>query len=210
MVAFSETQKTFLAILPKIASSLSMAGSTAILVECFHYNRSRLHLVHHRILCLMAIFDLIESPWNFVSTWAMPAESGERFTAGNEISCTVQALFLQTGVSVVILNAFLSWYYLLVIRYSWTEEKIKGKAEPWIYGITLLFSLGTAIAGIPLNLYYPANLWCWIGSDADPPTNNYLIYRVAFYYGPLLFSTVVIIVNTAILVWTVRQIEGKS
>jgi hypothetical protein len=55
------------AILPKVSATLSICGSAAILTECFYFDRTRLQRVHHRILCLMAIFDILDSPWFFAT-----------------------------------------------------------------------------------------------------------------------------------------------
>ncbi len=204
-----------LAILPKISSVFSLCGSVAILSECFYFERNRLKRVYNRLLCTMALFDILESIWNFISSWAIP-EGRAAFAVGNELSCTVQGFFLQLGLTSPILNAFLSWYYLLVIRYNWSEEKIKEKAEPWIYGVSLLIGFGTSVAAIPLNLYYPSGFWCWIANDQwDPnekkdPTNNFVLYRYLFYFGPLFACFFVIAFCMALLVITVRRLENAS
>ncbi len=116
--------KQVLAILPKISSVFSICGSVAILSECFYFERNRLKRVYNRLLCTLALFDIVESIWNFTSSsWAI-TKGRYPFALGNELlSCTVQGFFLQLGLTSPILNSFLSWYYLLVIRYNWSEEK---------------------------------------------------------------------------------------
>ena len=55
----------------------------------------------------------------------------------------------------------LQLYYLLVIKYGWDEEQIRG-VEKWFYLIPVLFGLATATAALVLQLYNPANWDCWI------------------------------------------------
>jgi len=208
----SDVQRAVLAILPKVSSVLSMCGSSAILAECFYFERKRLDRVYNRLLCVMAMFDILESIFNFASTWMITAgANSSKFAAGNDDSCTAQGFFLQLGLTSPVLNAFLSWYYLLVIRYSWSEEDIKEKAEPWIYIISLLVGFGTSIAGVPLNLYHPGGLWCWINpDDSNAPTNNFNIYRYALYFIPLFMCFFIIAFNMSLLTLTVRKLENAS
>lgn len=203
--------KATAAILPKISAILSICGSTGILAECFYFDRSRLQRVHHRILCLMAIFDILESPWYFASTWALPPNSVVKYAIRNDVTCKAQAFFLQLGVTTIILNACLSWYYVLVICYSWSEEKLREKAAPWMYGTPIILGFGIALAGFPLNLYHPSIDWCWIAPDnADVPTNHYKMFRYILSYVPLYFFTLATVTNTALLVWTVWKVESAS
>lgn len=213
MSFLNASQIAALAILPKISSPLSFFGSSAILAECFYFDRSRLQRVHHRILCLMAGVDLLESLWNFVGAWAVPKDSAEEFAKGNDMTCKAQGFFLQLSLASVTLNVFISWYYLLVIRYSWSEEKIKAKAEPWFYGVSLLLGFGTSIAGLALNLYHPdGRSWCYIVPPTDDPDtiNLFKLYRWVFFWGPIFVCSLMIVVNTMLLIVTVRNIEKAS
>jgi hypothetical protein len=61
-------------------------------------------------------------------------------------------------------NFCLALYYMLVVKYKVPEEVLQHNFEPAAH----LFCIGAAflpaIAGIFLNLYNQANIWCWIAS----------------------------------------------
>jgi hypothetical protein len=79
-------------------------------------------------------------------TWAltplfMPEESGQIWAVGNATSCTVQGfiitLFCLAGV---LYQVTLQFQYLLVIKYGWTERRVRGiglylHAFPWGCGL---------------------------------------------------------------------------
>ncbi len=201
-----------LAILPKVSSVLSIMGSSALLVECLHYDRKRLERVMYRILCIVAAFDIMESIWNFASTWAMPWPDTDEtiFASGNSATCTAQGFFLQLGVTNLILNTALTFYYLFVIRFSWSEDRIRKKAEPWFYSVAILWGLITSILGVPLNLYHPSgSSWCWIGDD-ESRENNQKFFRLAFYFIPMFACFIITAYNMFLVVWTVRSLESLS
>lgn len=204
-----------LAVVPKVSSVLSIFGSTFILLECFYFDRKRLERVYNRLLCSMAVLDIMESVWNFASTWPIPKNSNPSvaFALGNNAICNTQGFFLQLGLTIPVLNACLSLYYLLVIRYSWSEARIRRVIEPWFYAVSISIGLGTSIAGIFLNLYHSSGLWCWIAKppeSVDAEKNNYQFYRYAFYFIPLFCCFLLILVNMGMLIYTVKRLESAS
>jgi hypothetical protein len=63
-------------------------------------------------------------------------------------------------------NCCLAVYYLLVVKYSMSEEQLHSlKVEPLMHIIANAVGMGTAVAGFALHLYGNANLWCWIDPD---------------------------------------------
>ena len=100
---FTTQQAAWLAIVPKVSATLSMAGSVWILVQVGtttrHNNKNKQQGVYHRLLAAMALYDIFESLWNFASTWPMPVDdSNVPFAMGNATSCTVQGFFLRLGL----------------------------------------------------------------------------------------------------------------
>lgn len=151
---WSNRQQAIIAIVPKFSASLSIMGSSCIIAECLWRDQRKLGRVYHRLLLTMSIYDVIESAWNFCSTWPIPrGTEGVAFAAGNVTTCTIQGFILEFGLAIPILNMCLSIYYLLVIKYSWSENKIRKRAEPWFHGVSLSVALSFAIAGIPMKLY---------------------------------------------------------
>jgi hypothetical protein len=56
----------------------------------------------------------------------------------------------------------LTLYFLLTIRYRWTDRKCKQKAELWMHLLPLGIGWGGAILGLPLKLYNPVKFSCWV------------------------------------------------
>ena len=83
------------------------------------------------------------------------------------------------------------------------------KIERFLHGIPLLWGLGTAIAGLPLTLYNPANFWCWIATyHGRGPLAD--VFRWAFFYGPLWLTEIVVTTNLMRVFVHVRRITKSS
>jgi len=82
-------------------------------------------------------------------------------------------------------------YYLLVIKYSWTDRKVK-KVEIWFHTVCLSFGLISATIAASLDLMHPANWNCWIAPDftknPDPNENLAKTLQWAIFYIPLWMS----------------------
>jgi len=204
-MAWNASQQKALAIVPKVSSVFSLFGSMWIIIEVLTgvHNGAVPNRTHpyHRLLLAMSIYDVLESVWNFASTWPIPkGTAGVYGASGNRYLCTAQGFFLCLSVSVPIYNAFLSLYYVLVVNYSMTEKSITRKVEPWMHGIAFAWGFGTAIVSATMGLMNNANLWCWIapfpagcdqswkvGKEAATCTrgDNSDLFRWGFYFAPL-------------------------
>ena len=213
-IIWNEAQQMTLAVLPKISSIFSLAGSSWIVIEVWTGStvRSNRHMTvphrtqpYHRLILAMSIYDIIESVWNFASTWPMVAGTTDVFgNVGTTGTCSAQGFFLMLGVAVPIYNACLSLYYYLVIRRGLSEETLQRRVEPAMHAVAFVWGMGTAVAALWLQLYNDANLWCWIAplpedcldswryGDAGncERGDNAWIYRWAFYFAPLWFCIV--------------------
>lgn len=117
-MAWSKQQQIILAVVPKVSSLLSLFGSAWILTEVLTDNApltpKRKH-PYHRLLLGMSVYDILESVWNFASTWALPRDTQDVWQPkGTTATCTTQGFFLTLSVAVPIYNAFLSLYYVMV------------------------------------------------------------------------------------------------
>jgi hypothetical protein len=102
MSSFSKDQQVLVAFLPKLSSLLSMAGSSWIITEVMTCHRKRSN-VYHRLLLCMSIYDILESIWNFASTWPIPKETVGLFQPiGTTGTCVTQGFFLQLGLAIPI------------------------------------------------------------------------------------------------------------
>lgn len=150
-----------------------------------------------RALVGMSCIDILASTGWFLSTWAVP-EGSFAFSRGNRATCTYQGFLLQLAVGAPLYNCSLALYYLLIIKYNWTEEMLAG-IERRVHAVVLTFSVGTSIALIPLEQYNHIGAVCWIIGDprdcgnssfqsSDVPCergNHAWLYGLALFYGPL-------------------------
>lgn len=221
------SREVALAIIPHFTGSLSLLGS-GIIAGRVLLSRQKRQKTYHRLLCALSLCDLVSSFCYFLSTWPIPAmvpdaelgwKGTDRFAAvGNTASCTAQGFGIQFGVTSAFYNVMLSIHYILTIRYNFTENRLKTKVEPYMLSIPLIVGTALAVAGIFVDVYSDANLWCWIGPSVAlceglddrqcfARTNK---MRWIFYYGP---CWVCLFVITCLQVWlfiTVRNTERKT
>jgi hypothetical protein len=200
-------QRMWLAILPKISSVFSLFGSTWIIIEVATEKRKR-QAPYHRLLFAMSVYDVLESLWNFGSTWPIPEGSPDVIWAtGNTATCTAQGFFLTLSVAVPLYNAMLSLYYVLVINYNYSDRRLREFVEPAMHTFAFVWAFGTALYSALAGLLNNANLWCWIAplpsdcldswihgtaEEGNPNPcirgDNVWIYRFGFYFIPLWIS----------------------
>ena len=178
-MAWSKAQQTALAVAPKISSVLSLFGSSWIFMEVLwgehatktsnsrridknEPNRKRDH-PYHRLLWAMSTYDILESIWNFASTWPLPADEPLNVGSfwqpiGNTQTCSAQGFFLTLSVAVPIYNACLALYYLLVINYRCTDLYICKWIEPSMHAVVFLWAFGTALTSAAMGLLNNADV----------------------------------------------------
>ncbi|KAL7474041.1 hypothetical protein ACHAW6_000039, partial [Cyclotella cf. meneghiniana] len=105
---------------------LSMAGSLFIIYDKLQTHQKHAKLMN-QLLSTLSLFDIMGSIAYALTTLPTP-ESDELYGAkGNTKSCTAQGFFIQIGTIACFLNVSLALYYLLTIKYGWTEERLKRK-----------------------------------------------------------------------------------
>ena len=208
-MALSDKQRVALAVAPKVSSVFSLFGSIWIIVEVATEKTKR-GVPYHRLLLAMSVYDVLESVWNFLSTWPIPEGSPDVIWAfGNTGTCTAQGFFLTLSSAVPLYNAMLSWYYVLVINYNYSDTKLRGFVEPAMHVFCFVWAFGTAMYSALAGLINNADLWCWIaplpadckdswthgsGPENDNPCirgDNVWVYRFGFYFIPLWMSIAV-------------------
>ena len=201
--------------------NLLLQGSIFIITDIVR-SKEKLGRTYSRILLVMSLYDFFTSLAQAMSTWPMPADTpGVVFAKGTTFTCNFQGFFTQLGVGAPMYNCSLSFYYLLVIAFAYSEQQVK-QIEWFMHLIPLTVSFSTAIAGIPLTLYNSSGLWCWIGSlpgscaaAPDSPGNcergdHAWIYRWGVYYAPVWFCVLTITINMAIVSYLVWAKEKRS
>lgn len=144
-----------------------------------------------------------------------------------QATCTAQGFFLQFGLAIPIYNGCLALYYLLIVRYGISDDRMKRWIEPAMQSFAFVVAAGTALAGIPLDLYSADDVpMCWIKnhpigctetwqSTPENPANcergdNSSLYRFAFYLSWVWGSIFAATFATILLYWTVRSLEKKT
>jgi hypothetical protein len=141
-------RKKFLVWLPRLSGVLSLIGSAYIIRDIASTQRRngiRMNVYFELMLC-MSIFDICSSAaWMFSSLPVPTINKYSERTAvygakGTEATCTLQGFFVQLGFTGIFYNLALSFYYLLMIRYGWREDKLR-KALPY-FRLALVVGVG--------------------------------------------------------------------
>ena len=108
----------------------------------------------------MSIMDMLNSLSLLVSTATSPKESSSHIygAKGNQATCTIQSLFMIMGFSVPFYNAFLTLYYMGVIKYNMSDDTL-AKYELPAYLISILWPLIVRIFAISVNLFIHEFIW---------------------------------------------------
>jgi len=207
------TQRKALAIVPKCTGLLSMIGSGIIIFDVLRTPKKRKQ-TYPRIMLAMSCFDFVTSFMYALSTWPIPADSGVLYASDTTGTCTFQGFFIQLSLAAPMYNLCLAIYYMLVIKYRWSDVKLSS-IEKFIHPTILILSFGIAIAGLPLKIYNNANVWCWISnnpSDPNRPINGLDAndFRWAFYYAELWSIIVVVTAIMSAVVLSVVATEKKT
>ena len=216
-------QDLILAIVPKIGASISIPCSLFIISESIGDHRRGRGTAIQRALVGMSCVDVSASFAWWLSNWATPKDTGG-LARGNFSSCQFQGFLLQLAVGAPLYNCSLSLYYLLVIRYNWTNEQL-AKIERFVHAFILTFAIGTSIAGLPLTMYNRVDTVCWVvGKPADcghsiaTSINNDVpcergdyawIFGVFLFYLPLWVCVLLTIVAMSLIYRHVRETFGK-
>lgn len=208
-MALTIAQQRALAAMPKVVGSTSFFFSSLIVYTVVRDKRKR-SKTYHRLVAGISCIDISTSFWLALSTWPIPRESGVQWAVGTTETCELQGFFTQIGNAGPIYNTSLSLYYLLTIRYGWKDQSI-GRIEPFLHTIPLVWGIGTAVAGIPLQLFNNATFWCWIAPHPgrlEPHAAD--IYRWAFFYVPLWLAIGSVTTTLLLIFLHVRRIERAT
>ena len=159
-------QQKAVAILPIFSAAASVLGSTAVITSVLHeYHRNRIN-PYLRIMLALSSSDVLSSIIVALDGFVVPAESSDRiWVIGNKTTCIVTATFWQLAVcGVIFYSGYLSFYFLLTIRYGMTAKTFSRRIEPWMHGVAIAWSVGTAIFGATIGLFGEQTFipGCWI------------------------------------------------
>jgi hypothetical protein len=164
MSRLNYSQELVVAIAAMIAAFLSIFGSGLIVYNILRFRRYR-SSIYHRLLLGTCITDFASSVGWFLSPWAPPQESSQRYLPiGNLASCITQAYLVQVGAGFVVYNACLSLFYVMTIRYSVTDTAM-ARREPYMHCLSLFWGFGISLIPIPMDMYNELGIGsgCWLG-----------------------------------------------
>ncbi|KAL7480216.1 hypothetical protein ACHAW6_005909, partial [Cyclotella cf. meneghiniana] len=112
-----------------------------------------------QLLSALSFFDLLGSGAYSLTTLPTPESDHLLGAKGDEQTCTAQGFFIQIGTIACLLNVSLALYYLLTIKYGWTEERFKRKhVEGFLFAPPIVIGLVFAFVGLPY--YDNVRVWC--------------------------------------------------
>lgn len=229
-----QAQLKALDIISKIAAAFSLIGSGYIIYDIVWKHKKQRKLTRNRILLALSTVDFCSSLWVFIGSWATP--DFYRFlqpaASGNTQTCTVQGFFLQMGMATPWYNASLALHFLLSMHYGHGGQRRRLESmAPLFWILPFIFGLGTAIAGLSLDVfnYNPFLGLCWIAAHpitCDESLNLKVtrnvqnkipckrgedahIYRWAFGYVPLWTAFAFMVVAFVLVFRCVRKHELK-
>jgi len=171
----------------------------------------------------MSCIDICASFGWFLSTWAVPEETGFALARGTTASCNFQGFLLQLAVGAPLYNSSLALFYLMVIKYNWTNGRLQA-VEKMVHAAILIFSIGTSILLLPLTQYNHIGAVCWVigepqgcGHSTNTPNPDVpcergdyaYLYGLALFYGPLWVCVILCIICMAFIFFEVRSTHRR-
>lgn len=136
------------------SSLSSFFGSFAILYNIIR-NEKHKQSLYHRILVGMSGMDMIGSSGLATSVFAVPRDTNLYFAIGNRWTCRASGTLQVIVATLFLYHAELSLYFMLILRFKWTETTITGRLEPFVHIFPLLFQVLFAALLLSFDAIYP-------------------------------------------------------
>lgn len=173
-------------------------GSAMIIVTILRKRtRKKRFTTYHQLVLSISLFDIVSSiAYTLVGVMA-PYEAGFYLSRGNDTTCKIQGFMIQLGQTTsMAYNLCLSLYFLLVIVFSWREQRFR-KLNVVVHVAVLLIGIGMAAGSLPF--IEPQFGVCGI----LPPLTASKWQVSLFYTGPVC---IVLVVLTAVTVTICRVV----
>ena len=202
-----------IAALSCLVSTFGSASVVYLIIRHKRYKKS----MFERLMLGLVLNDSITSISSFILPFATPARLGLPLTIGNRFSCRLVPVFVMQGYGSFYYCGWLGLYFLLVIRYGWSEQRLRRWIEFWAHLIPWLFGWATSIllflakryrvdplVGVcaPDHCAYDENGDCLVPLNNDegmPITQPYILGAFAM--------AIIGIACTWLVYWTVRMQE---
>ena len=183
---------------------LSLSGSLLIIISIITKAPNLRWAPYNQIVLGISFFDLLSSTAYIIGTAFTPVELGLHGSFGNNATCGFEAWLFQIGTVSVYYNVLLCAYFLLVVKYDWTERKFS-KIAKWVHLGAVAIGLIMAFAVIPFAS--PDWRWCYLGT---PPQTASWLPGVFFFIIPVALCILAMTVLTVIFVRHVQQVYRKT
>lgn len=182
----------------RTSSLFSIVGSATIIFMILRRRKTRLALLHNRLIFCMSLIDILSSISFGTGPAAAPSEmrTAVFHSYGNDATCTAQGFFITLGFCVPSYNACLCLYYLAVIKYN-VREEILNRYEKYMHIFAILPPFIGAFLGTIFDLYQSSGgPVCWVVPnrllESFPEYNT----TASTSYNILLFALTGIILAT--------------
>lgn len=205
----TDRQERALSVLYLLSSLLSIAGSSTIIFKVVS-NRRKVSS-YDRLMLGISASDLVGSFGYALYPFIGPRETSPRIWAiGSDATCNFAGFLTQLGFAAVIYNGFLSFYYLLTIRYMMPRQKFAKKVEPYIHAFAILFPAITASVGAGMGFYSEVQVGfgCWVNDYPRGCVEDCLSEEIGWFFAgtPVFFSCFALIINHSLVYLNVRKV----
>lgn len=156
-------------LLSHVISPLSIIGSLIIIYRIFRFDRREIgasnRRTYLRLVVVMSICDVFGSTALAFGGLPVPKTTLLDGAWGNTATCSAQGFFVQVFVNAVFYyNAGLMFYFVVTIRYGWSESKAAKWLEPAIHFLALVVPFTEGVVGLFLEIFNPIGFgnFCYI------------------------------------------------
>lgn len=151
----------------RVASALSIIGSTYIIQDVLRDLGKWKESVYHRIMLGLSTVDVLSSLFLlFLQGWPLPKELGP-FAFGTMYTCDATGFIGNIGmIGTPLYNCTLATYFLVQLKYHWSKPRIEA-AEKWFHIVPWTVAIVTSVAGLAANTFGPFFGTCWV-TEAYP------------------------------------------
>jgi hypothetical protein len=160
---FNSSEYRASAIIARSAGALTILGAGYIIQDIFK-DATRRKPTRNRIMLLMSSCDFLTVFFSAIIGPAMvPKRTGVPGAVGNQLSCDVQGFLVYAAAAASgLYNVSLALCYLLIVRYEYSEEKLR-TLQPYFLHIPPVASLLITIPGLPFGSYnFDGTYQCYI------------------------------------------------
>jgi hypothetical protein len=183
---------------------LSLSGSLLISMSILTKPRKIRWSPYNQIVLGISFFDSLSSVAYIIGTAFGPKNIGLHGSIGNDATCGFQAWLFQIGLASIYYSVLLCGYFLLVVKYNWSERKFN-KVAKWVHLGVGAVGLVMACAVIPFAS--PDWRWCYLGT---PPQAASWLPGLFFFIIPVALCILAMTVITVIFVRYVQQAYRRT